>query len=71
MLFVERGGDMSSTAYGVSEPISTGGPTELDVVRNCELEKVCSYFFNLLNCCSICLENLTCQFLLQILVCDV
>lgn len=33
---------MSSTAYGVSEPISTGGPAELDVVRNRELEKVCS-----------------------------
>ncbi|XP_075104612.1 nuclear poly(A) polymerase 1 [Nicotiana tabacum] len=30
---------MSSTAYGVSEPISTGGPAELDVVRNRELEK--------------------------------
>ncbi|KAJ8548257.1 hypothetical protein K7X08_030726 [Anisodus acutangulus] len=31
---------MSSTAYGISEPISTGGPTELDVVRNRELEKL-------------------------------
>ncbi|XP_031111493.1 nuclear poly(A) polymerase 1 [Ipomoea triloba] len=27
------------TVYGVSEPISTGGPTEFDVVRNTELEK--------------------------------
>lgn len=35
---------MSSTAYGISEPISTGGPSELDVVRNRELEKVCSWF---------------------------
>ncbi|KAF3633914.1 Nuclear poly(A) polymerase 2 [Capsicum annuum] len=33
---------MSSTAYGISEPISTGGPTELDVVRNRELEKFLS-----------------------------
>lgn len=30
---------MSNTAYGISEPISTGGPSELDVVRNRELEK--------------------------------
>ncbi|CAH9135663.1 unnamed protein product [Cuscuta epithymum] len=27
------------TVYGVSEPISTGGPTEIDVVKNNELEK--------------------------------
>lgn len=32
------------TVYGVSEPISTGGPTEFDVVRNTELEKVCPLF---------------------------
>ncbi|CAN4121750.1 unnamed protein product [Withania somnifera] len=30
---------MSNTAYGISGPISTGGPTELDVARNRELEK--------------------------------
>ncbi|PHT31399.1 hypothetical protein CQW23_27736 [Capsicum baccatum] len=28
-----------TTAYGISEPISTSGPTELDVFRNCKLEK--------------------------------
>lgn len=36
MCFLER---MSNTGYGISEPISTGGPSELDVVRNRELEK--------------------------------
>ncbi|KAG9160293.1 hypothetical protein Leryth_018944 [Lithospermum erythrorhizon] len=30
---------MASNGYGVSEPISTGGPSELDVIQNRELEK--------------------------------
>lgn len=30
---------MGSNGYGISEPISIGGPTELDVIQNRELEK--------------------------------
>ncbi|KAG9136387.1 hypothetical protein Leryth_020185 [Lithospermum erythrorhizon] len=30
---------MGSNGFGISEPISTGGPTELDVIQNGELEK--------------------------------
>lgn len=31
--------------YGVTEPISVAGPTESDVIRNRELEKVLLIYF--------------------------
>lgn len=33
--------------YGVTKPISLAGPTEADLQRTVELEKVCSYKFSL------------------------
>ena len=35
--------NQASRQYGVTKPISTSGPTDVDLQRSAELEKVCAF----------------------------